>query len=73
MGNFIGGLGPSSSCAAPAAHIQHCFSPQTWIEGAALQQLNNVAALPGVSSVAAFPDLHPGKYGPTGIAVSSTV
>ncbi|MFD2054491.1 RNA ligase RtcB family protein [Mesorhizobium calcicola] len=71
MGNFIGGLGLPSSCAAPAAHIQHCFSPQTWIEGAALQQLGNVAALPGVTSVAAFPDLHPGKYGPTGIAVLS--
>jgi len=69
MGNLIGGLGSSSSCAP--AHIQHCYSPQTWIEGAALQQLNNVAALPGVSSVAAFPDLHPGKYGPTGIAVLS--
>lgn len=71
MGNFIGGLGPSSSCAAPAAHIQHYFSPQTWIEGAALEQLTTVAALPGVTSVAAFPDLHPGKYGPTGIAVLS--
>ena len=69
MGNLVGGLGPSSSCAA--AHIQHCFSPQTWIEGAALQQLDSVAALPGVTSVAAFPDLHPGKYGPTGIAVLS--
>ncbi len=71
MGNFIGGLGLPSSCVAPAAHIQHCFSPQTWIEGAALQQLKTVAALPGVTSVAAFPDLHPGKYGPTGIAVLS--
>lgn len=71
MGNLIGALGPSSSCAAPAAHIQHCFSPQTWIEGAALEQLTTVAALPGVTSVAAFPDLHPGKYGPTGIAVLS--
>src|SRR5690242_1738092 len=71
MGNLIGGLGPSSSRAAPAAHIQHCFSPQTWIEGAALEQLRHVAALPGVTSVAAFPDLHPGKYGPTGIAVLS--
>ncbi|CAN7616379.1 RNA ligase RtcB family protein [Mesorhizobium sp. LjNodule214] len=71
MGNFIRGSGPSSSCAAPAANIQHCFSPQTWIEGAALEQLKTVAALPGVTSVAAFPDLHPGKYGPTGIAVLS--
>lgn len=71
MGNLSGGLGSSSSCVAQPARIHHCYSPQTWIEGAALQQLNNVAALPGVSSVAAFPDLHPGKYGPTGIAVLS--
>jgi len=71
MGNFIGGQGSSSPCVAEATHIQHFFSPRTWIEGAALEQLKTVAALPGVSSVAAFPDLHPGKYGPTGIAVLS--
>ncbi|WP_217577945.1 RNA ligase RtcB family protein [Mesorhizobium sp. GbtcB19] len=71
MGNSFGAIGPSSSCAAQAAQIQHYFSPQSWIEGAALEQLKAVAALPGVASVAAFPDLHPGKYGPTGIAVLS--
>lgn len=71
MGNSFGAIGPSSSCAAEAAQIRHYFSPQSWIEGAALEQLKAVAALPGVASVAAFPDLHPGKYGPTGIAVLS--
>ena len=71
MGNLIGGSGSSSPRVVATAHIQHCFSPRTWIEGAALQQLKTVAALPGVTSVAAFPDLHPGKYGPTGIAVLS--
>ncbi|MFB9982887.1 RNA ligase RtcB family protein [Mesorhizobium kowhaii] len=71
MGNLTGGSASSSPRVAATAHIQHCFSPRTWIEGAALQQLQTVAALPGVTSVAAFPDLHPGKYGPTGIAVLS--
>ncbi|MFD1986115.1 RNA ligase RtcB family protein [Mesorhizobium newzealandense] len=71
MGNLTGGLASSSPRVVATAHIQHCFSPRTWIEGAALQQLQTVAALPGVTSVAAFPDLHPGKYGPTGIAVLS--
>jgi len=71
MGNSFGAVSPVSACAAPAAQIQNYFSPQTWIEGAAVEQLKAVAALPGVTSVAAFPDLHPGKYGPTGIAVRS--
>lgn len=71
MGNLIGSSGSSAPRVVATAHIQHCFSPRTWIEGAAVQQLKTVAALPGVTSVAAFPDLHPGKYGPTGIAVLS--
>ncbi len=45
------------------------FSETTWIEGAAIDQLHQVAALEGVSAVKAFPDLHPGKYGPVGCAV----
>lgn len=71
MGKLIGSSGSASPRVVATAHIQHCFSPYTWIEGAALEQLKIVAALPGVSSVAAYPDLHPGKYGPTGIAVLS--
>ncbi|MFA6157928.1 RNA ligase RtcB family protein, partial [Mesorhizobium sp.] len=71
MGKSIGSSGSSSPRIVATAHIQHCYSPRTWIEGAALQQLQTVAALPGVTSIAAFPDLHPGKYGPTGIAVLS--
>jgi len=71
MGNPFGGIASSSSCAAEAAQIQYYFLSQSWIEGAALEQLKTVAALPGVTSVAAFPDLHHGKYGPTGIAVLS--
>ncbi|MFA6157961.1 RtcB family protein, partial [Mesorhizobium sp.] len=71
MGKSIGSSGSSSPRIVATAHIQHYYSPRTWIEGAALQQLQTVAALPGVTSIAAFPDLHPGKYGPTGIAVLS--
>ncbi len=54
----------------PAA-IHHFFSGRTWIEGAALDQLTEMAGLPGVSQIAAFPDLHPGKYGATGVALAS--
>jgi release factor H-coupled RctB family protein len=52
-----------------AAAIHRFYSTGTWIEGAAEDQLTQVAALPGVSGVAAFPDLHPGKYGPVGSAI----
>ena len=48
----------------------HLFaSTKSWIEGNALHQLEQVAALPGVEAVAAMPDLHPGKYGPVGCAI----
>ena len=56
----------SSSDAAP---IHRFYSRTTWIEGAAEEQLDLVSRLPGVSHIAAFPDLHPGKYGPVGSAV----
>jgi len=39
----------------------HLFaSAGSWVEGKALQQLDQVAALPGVEVVAGMPDLHPG-------------
>lgn len=48
----------------------HVFaSSRSWIEGAATQQLEQVAGLPGIRSVAAMPDLHPGKYGPVGCSI----
>lgn len=48
----------------------HVFaSSKSWIEGNATLQLQQVAGLPGVQTVAAMPDLHPGKYGPVGCAV----
>jgi len=48
----------------------HVFaSSKSWIEGNATLQLDHVAGLAGVRSVAAMPDLHPGKYGPVGCAI----
>jgi release factor H-coupled RctB family protein len=48
----------------------HVFaSSKSWIEGNATLQLDHVAGLPGVQTVAAMPDLHPGKYGPVGCAI----
>ncbi|MEM9632901.1 MAG: RNA ligase RtcB family protein [Pseudomonadota bacterium] len=51
------------------APIRKFYSDRSWIEGAAEDQLEFAAALNGVISIAAFPDLHPGKYGPVGSAV----
>jgi release factor H-coupled RctB family protein len=48
----------------------HVFaSSKSWIEGSATLQLDHVAGWPGVRTVAAMPDLHPGKYGPVGCAI----
>ena len=52
-----------------AASLQTYYTDASWIEGAAVYQLHQVAALSGVSNIAAFPDLHPGKYGPVGCAI----
>jgi release factor H-coupled RctB family protein len=48
-------------------------SPRSWIESDAVDQCRQVAALDGVTHVAAMPDLHPGKGAPIGAAVASTV
>ena len=55
-------------CAAP---IHRYYSKTSWIEGAAEDQLDFVAGMEGMVSVAAFPDLHPGKCGPVGSAMLS--
>jgi release factor H-coupled RctB family protein len=60
------GNSPSVNGRAP---VHAFYSSRSWIEGAAAQQLETVAALPGVKAAAALPDLHPGKYGPVGCAV----
>lgn len=51
------------------APVHTFYSPRSWIEGGATQQLETIANLPGVKAVAAMPDLHPGKYGPVGCAM----
>ena len=43
-------------------------SDSTWIEGEALRQLEEVAALPGMRQCVGMPDLHPAKAGPNGAA-----
>ncbi|WDE06752.1 RNA ligase RtcB family protein [Thalassomonas viridans] len=43
-------------------------SEQTWIEGAAIQQLKKTAELDGMVRVAGMPDLHPGRGYPIGAA-----
>lgn len=52
--------------------INRHYSDRSWIEGSAEKQLEAVAALPGAVSVSGFPDLHPGKNGPVGMAASTT-
>lgn len=70
MGNFPRGeaLPLSRAYGAP---ISAYYSTDAWIEGAALRQAEQIAALPGMRALALFPDLHPGKYGPTGMAAQS--
>ena len=46
-------------------------SPDTWIEGEALRQLEQTAALPGMRAAVGLPDLHPGKGYPIGAAFLS--
>lgn len=63
MGNSLDGNG--------RAPIHVFASAKSWLEDAATRQLQQVAALPGVTAVAAMPDLHPGKYGPVGCAIEA--
>jgi release factor H-coupled RctB family protein len=42
--------------------MEKIFAAQdSWIEGSAVEQLRQTAALLGVQSVVGMPDLHPGK------------
>ena len=52
-----------------AAPINMFVSARSWIEGNALQQLEQLSALAGTQAITAMPDLHPGKFGPVGCAV----
>ncbi len=46
--------------------VSQFYSDGAWIEGRAVDQLTEVAGWPGMTAVAGFPDLHPGRYGPIG-------
>ena len=69
MGNPFKGAAPANADACP---IHHFYSSRSWIEGSAVDQLHLVSCTKGVEQVAAFPDLHPGKYGPVGCAILSS-
>ena len=43
-------------------------SPNTWIEGTAVDQLRKTAEFPGMKLAVGLPDLHPGKGSPIGAA-----
>ncbi|MFI6128650.1 RNA ligase RtcB family protein [Micromonospora sp. NPDC051141] len=64
--------GPGGCRSVPAS-VSVFSSPGSWIESAALDQCHQVAALDGMTHVAAMPDLHPGKGAPIGAAMASTV
>jgi release factor H-coupled RctB family protein len=57
--------------AAQQPQIKVFASSTSWIEDAAVKQLEQLAARNGVQSVAAMPDLHPGHHGPVGCAMLS--
>jgi release factor H-coupled RctB family protein len=63
MGNFLSSAG--------LAAVSSFYSPSTWIDGRAVKQVEDLRQLESVTAVAAFPDLHPGRFGPVGIAVDS--
>lgn len=64
MGNSV----TDSAHQTGAAAIHAFYSSGAWIEGRAEDQLNHLSGLDGMAALAAFPDLHPGKYGPVGCA-----
>ncbi|HZI16181.1 MAG TPA: RNA ligase RtcB family protein [Myxococcus sp.] len=56
---------------APPAHVRVIASPQSWVEGEAVRQLEAMARLPGMRLAVGLPDLHPGKGAPVGAAFTS--
>ncbi|MFD2111132.1 RNA ligase RtcB family protein [Thiorhodococcus fuscus] len=57
--------------AASPSGVRLIASADTWIEGEALRQLEQTAALPGMRAAVGLPDLHPGKGYPIGAAFLS--
>ena len=50
------------------AEVRLIASSENWVEGAAVQQLEKTASLPGMRLAVGLPDLHPGKGSPIGAA-----
>ena len=67
MGNSV--LGGRTSVESKRCTTTKFYTSAAWIEGRAEEQLEHIAGWSGVRKIAAFPDLHPGKYGPVGCAV----
>ena len=67
MGNSV--LDGRASAVSSDGVIAKFYTSAAWIEGRAEAQLEDIAGWTGVQKIAAFPDLHPGKYGPVGCAV----
>jgi release factor H-coupled RctB family protein len=71
MGNLTERFRSSDAGGCTPATLRRFYSDQSWIEGEALRQLSEMTQLDGALTLAAFPDLHPGKYGATGVALLS--
>jgi release factor H-coupled RctB family protein len=61
---------------APSANssgtqVRIIASPQSWVEGEAVRQLEAVARFPGMRLAVGLPDLHPGKGAPVGATFAS--
>lgn len=57
--------------ADPAGSVRLMASSAMWMEGAAIQQLQQVAKWPGMDAVVGYPDLSPAKGSPTGASFAS--
>lgn len=71
MGNQTESFGSLNAGGHSPATLRRFYSEQSWIDGEALRQLEEMLRLEGAKALAAFPDLHPGKYGATGVALLS--
>lgn len=62
---------PEGPRVTPSPVTRVIASPRNWIDGAAVQQLEKTARLPGMRLAVGLPDLHPGKGSPIGAAFLS--
>lgn len=67
MGNSV--LDGCASAVSSDCTITKFYTSAAWIDGRAEQQLKQIAGWSGIRKIAAFPDLHPGKFGPVGCAI----